>query len=225
MSYAPHFGGGLFGCGRLSDADGAPLRPGGLELTKELIDLAGFAPGDRVVDVGCGLGASTRLMSERGIFAIGVDLDRFAGAKTPQFIVADAASLPFADESLDGALAECSLSTMADSSRALKEWRRVLKSGGRLALTDVFFAHAESARGRVATREALTDSVAAAGFCLECFKDRSEALMRWVAEFVFAFGWLDALCGGAGGLDGRTLCLSRPGYCLLIASKPAGRTS
>ena len=224
MSYAPQFGGGLYGCWRLSEGDGAPLRPGGLELTKELINLAGFAPGERVVDVGCGLGASTRLMIERGIFALGVDLDRFAGAKAPQFIVADGASLPFADESFDGALAECSLSTMIDRWRALTEWRRVLKGGGRLALTDVF-ARAGSASGRIATREALTDSVAAAGFRIERCEDRSEALMRWVAEFVFAFGSLDALSGGAGGLDGRTLRLCRPGYCLLVASKPAWRSS
>ena len=58
----------------LSDSAGEPLRPGGLALTRELIDRAGFRAGDRVADVGCGLGASTRLLRERGVAAIGVDV-------------------------------------------------------------------------------------------------------------------------------------------------------
>ena len=65
--------------------------------------------------------------------------------------------------------------------------------------------------------------IAAAGLVVECFEDRSEALKRWVAEFIFAHGSLDALCGGAGGVDGATLRLSRPGYGLVVARKPGDR--
>src|SRR5208282_1419262 len=63
---------GLYGCGFIRDAEGAPLRPGGLALTETLLDFAGFRPGDTVADIGCGLGASIRLMNRRGIEAIGV---------------------------------------------------------------------------------------------------------------------------------------------------------
>ncbi|HXZ14745.1 MAG TPA: class I SAM-dependent methyltransferase, partial [Roseiarcus sp.] len=138
MRPATHGSEGLYGCGRLATHDGAPLRPGGLELTEELIDLAEFAAGDRVLDVGCGQGASTRLLVGRGVEAVGVDIDLDAVTDpwTP-LVVADATRLPFADASLDGVLAECVLSTLADPGRALAEWARVLKPGGRLALSDV----------------------------------------------------------------------------------------
>ena len=138
MRAATHGSKGLYGCGRLATHDGAPLRPGGLKLTEELIDLAEFRAGDRVLDIGCGLGASTRLLNRRGVAAVGVDID--AGAVTDPWtplVVADAARLPFADASLNGVVAECVVSTLANSGRALAEWARVLKAGGRLALSDV----------------------------------------------------------------------------------------
>jgi len=209
---------GLYGCGRLRDGEGGPLRPGGLGLTAELVDLAGFAPGDVVGDIGCGLGTTTNLLRAKNIRAVGVDvdLDALAGSETP-FVAADAVLLPFADASLDGLIAECVLSTLADPARALAEWRRVLKPGGRLALSDVYSRAA--AGGRSATRENLCGRLTAAGFRVERFEDRSDVLKRFVAQFVFAYGSLDALCGG--GLDAAALG-GRPGYALVVASRSRG---
>ena len=208
---------GLFGCGSLSDGAGEPLRPGGLALTRELIERAGFRAGDAVADVGCGLGASTRLLRQRGVAAIGVDraAPRDAGAhgEAPPFVVADAARLPFADDSLDGVLSECSLSLTADRRLALVEWRRALRRGGRLALSDVYCRSGGGAR-RIATREALCADVAAAGFRIDEFEDRSAALTGWAARFIFAFGSLEPLWGGACP-DGD----ARLGYALLVATK------
>jgi SAM-dependent methyltransferase len=225
MRAAAPSGGGLYGCGRLAGLEGAPLRPGGLALTEELIGLAGFRPGDHVADIGCGLGASTRLLTERGVSAVGVDIDAEARAdgRAPALIAADAQRLPFADGRLDGVLAECVLSVLSDRSAALAEWARVLKAGGRLALSDVY-ARAGDSRGRLATLQGLSQAVVSAGLIVERREDRSEVLKRWVAEFIFGYGSLDALCGGMDGLDATALRLSRPGYCLIVARKPAAES-
>jgi SAM-dependent methyltransferase len=208
----------LSGCWRLADLEGSPLRPGGLALTEELIGLAGFRPGHRVADVGCGLGASTRLLVRRGVAAVGVDVDVQASPRAAPFVAADAARLPFADQSLDGVLAECVLSVLPNRGAALAEWARALKPGGRLALSDVY-GRAGAETARLPTREGLELTIAAAGFQIERFEGRSEVLRRWVAEFIFAHGSLDALCDGA--VDPATLGRSRPGYCLIAALKPA----
>ena len=226
MLCAPLARDGLFGCGALRDGAGEPLRPGGLALTRELIDRADFRAGETVADVGCGLGASTRLLRDRGVAAIGVDVvvpsDADARGEAPPFVVADAARLPFADESLDGVLAECSLSLTADRALALAEWRRALRRGGRLAMSDVY-RRAGGEAGRIATREALCAEVAAAGFRIERFEDRSEALKGWAARFIFAFGSLDALWGGDCAVARDSIGKVRLGYALLIAAKPGER--
>jgi len=219
MLCAPPAREGLFGCGRLADVEGAPLRPGGLALTEELIGLAEFWPGDRVVDVGCGLGASTQLLIRRGVAAVGVDVD-VHGERAIPFVAADAAELPFTDWSLDGVLAECVLSVLPDRPGTLAEWARVLRAGGRLALSDVY-SRAGAGTARIGTREALSEAISAAGLCVERFEDRSEALKRWVAEFIFRYGSLDTLCGED--LGRSVLRLSRPGYCLIVARKAGGR--
>ena len=68
---------------RLTPLDLAPIDEfhiRGRQATIELADLAALAPGQRVLDVGCGLGGSVRyLAQERGCRAVGVDL-------TPQYI-------------------------------------------------------------------------------------------------------------------------------------------
>jgi SAM-dependent methyltransferase len=215
---------GLYGCGRLRDGEGAPLRPGGLALTEALVELAGFCAGETVADVGCGLGASTRLMRRLGVAAIGVDLVIPAAAANDDalpFVAADGARLPFADASLDGVLCECGLSAMADRAPALAEWRRALRSGGRLALSDVYSRAADAGgAGRVATREALISAVAAAGFGVARFEDRSEVLKRWAAQFIFQYGSLGALWGDAGGCECGAARKAALGYFVMIAVKP-----
>jgi arsenite methyltransferase len=217
---------GMFGCGTLRDGDGEPLRPGGLAMTPEPINRAGFRAGETVADVGCGLGASTRLLLDRRVAATGVDLvapsDGGARGEAPPLVVADAARLPFADESLDGVLSECSLSLTADCALILAEWRRAPRPGGRLALSDVYCRNGGGA-GRIATREALCADVAAAGFRVDSFEDRSEALKGWAARFIFQFGSLDPLWGGGCAIDQDSAGKARLGHALLVAAKSGER--
>jgi arsenite methyltransferase len=54
-----------------------------------------------------------------------------------KFLVGDAEALPLEDGSVDGVLCECSLCTFPDKERAAAELARVLRPGGRLALSDL----------------------------------------------------------------------------------------
>ena len=54
---------------------GQTLRPGGLHLTARAVDFCGFAPGDRILDAGCGYGVTGRYLSdEYGIRVVGIDI-------------------------------------------------------------------------------------------------------------------------------------------------------
>jgi ubiquinone/menaquinone biosynthesis C-methylase UbiE len=70
---------------------------------------------------------------------------RKIGAR-PSFVRADAHSLPFADASLSGVVCGGTLNELGDPARALREARRVLESGGHLAVMGIL--RARSTRGR-----------------------------------------------------------------------------
>ncbi|HSJ16456.1 MAG TPA: methyltransferase domain-containing protein, partial [Solirubrobacterales bacterium] len=129
---------------------GGELHPGGATLTRHALELIGLGADDRVLDVASGDGTSALLAaSEHGCRAVGVE---FGGGAVHEargraaelgledrveFVAGDAVALPFADYSFDAVLSECSLCTFADKSRAVSEMRRVLRPGGRVALSDV----------------------------------------------------------------------------------------
>ncbi len=112
---------------------GATAHPGGLPLTRHLVERMELPTGAAVADVACGAGASLRLLRDRGCQAVGVDLH----ASTSGSVVADAHALPLRASSYDAVLCECALSTFDRPEVALTEMRRVLRPGGVLGLTDV----------------------------------------------------------------------------------------
>jgi arsenite methyltransferase len=140
-------------CARLYESDAVrwllddQLHPGGQRLTLRLAELAGVAPGQCVVDVACGSGATAFLLArELGCVTVGVDLGARAidqagraarAGDHATFIQGDAEALPLPDAEFDVALSECSLCTFPDKPRAIAEMARVVRPGGTIAIADV----------------------------------------------------------------------------------------
>lgn len=127
---------------------GDRLHPGGAALTSVLAEALAVGPGKLVVDVASGSGASAlQLARETGCDVIGVDLSpesveaaTLAAADQGvrvRFVVGDAEALPLADASVDGVLCECALCIFPDKAAAAREIARVLRSGARVALSDM----------------------------------------------------------------------------------------
>lgn len=122
---------------------GDSLHPGGLDLTARAVEALGLPRGARVLDVGCGPGATGGLLRRAGLRTTGIDysapLVAEAAGRVPDaaFAAADGERLPFADGAFDGVLAECVLSVVPDVEAAARELARVLRPGGRVALSDV----------------------------------------------------------------------------------------
>ncbi len=97
--------------------------------------------GDRILDIGCGTGQSTRQIMECDRRVIGTDLSKLfmkSGGHSPHanppFITSDASRLPFADHSFDVLCAMEFIEHVWPVEAILCEMDRVLKRSGRLVL-------------------------------------------------------------------------------------------
>jgi ubiquinone/menaquinone biosynthesis C-methylase UbiE len=113
----------------------------------DLIGVADLQPGQRVLDVACGTGVVTRRAAERvgaaGTVA-GLDVNpgmlAVARSQTPPDISIDwyeasAESMPLPDAAFDVVLCQMGLQFVPNKLAALREMRRVLKTGGRAFVT------------------------------------------------------------------------------------------
>lgn len=116
---------------------------------RDMIDWLNIVGGTHMLDVGCGAGGVTRLLAEAGgvdshVTALDIEADLLAAAKKsleemPSVITYQEGSLdelPFADAQFE--LVWCSrvVHHMRDQLSAVRELRRVLKPGGKLALRE-----------------------------------------------------------------------------------------
>jgi ubiquinone/menaquinone biosynthesis C-methylase UbiE len=123
-----------------------------IELVKaRSFELLEIGPGSQVLDAGCGCGEDVRqlaALTAPGGHAIGVDSDAAVLAEaesrslaateaTPEFVLADAAALPFADATFDGVRADRVLLHAPRPDLVLAELRRVTEPGGRIVITEV----------------------------------------------------------------------------------------
>lgn len=122
-----------------------------VDLVRELARWSGLCnlpAGSRVLDVGCGIGGSARILAaEYGFDVLGISIspaqvERARALTAPglqqrcRFAVMDALALELEDGSFDGVWSVEACPHMADKQRYADEMLRVLKPGGRLAVAD-----------------------------------------------------------------------------------------
>lgn len=122
----------------------------GLEATEEIADSIRVGAGNRILDVGSGIGGPARYFANRfGCRVTGIDLTpEFCAVARHltrllhfedrvEFETGDALAMPFADGSFDGAYSMNVSMNIADKGAFYREICRVLRPGGWLALSEI----------------------------------------------------------------------------------------
>jgi ubiquinone/menaquinone biosynthesis C-methylase UbiE len=174
--------------------------------TKELIKLSAFTPDMHILDVGCGIGGSTRrLAHETGCCVTGIDLsDEYIDTaqrltqllnmqERVKFHATSALALPFDDNSFDGVWSLQMNMNVEDKLSWLKETYRVLKPGGRAVLYEVCGSKnsspyfpvpwaQDSSMSFLVPPESFRAVITAAGFDITVWNDKTDLAQKTFAN-------------------------------------------
>ena len=197
------------------------MRPGGFEITLDGLEHMSLKKGASIGDIGCGMGTTVSRLLEEGYNAQGIDID--ITEETRHIRQGDGEKMPFEDDSMDGLIFECSYSKMKNPEAVLCESRRVLKSGGRLMISDMYSrgkpAQLEGNLGRIEALSDILDRAYTFGFKLIYKKDYTNSLMSYWGGLMFEIGTEEA--HRSMGADSETLKAIKSGYFLGVFEKIA----
>jgi len=170
----------------------------GTAATNELIELCGFTPDMHILDIGCGVGGSTRRLSHYiGCRVTGVDLSdeyidvaqrlthHFDMQDRVTFHAASALELPFEDNHFDGVWSIQMGMNVEDKQAWLNELYRVTRPAGRVVLyevcanknTPVYFPvpwAQDSSISFLETPDEFRKIITAAGFDIDVWYDKTD---------------------------------------------------
>ncbi|MCE5348332.1 MAG: class I SAM-dependent methyltransferase [Bacteroidales bacterium] len=227
----------------MTEIMGETLRPGGLRLTDIGVAYCNLLPGDTVLDLGCGRGATVDyLYRKHHLSAVGIDpsekMIEIAKGNYGHavFYQGKGEQLPFADESFDCVFAECSLSLMESLDTVINQVYRVLKDNGRFFMTDIYAKNSaaviklgnysiNSCMSRMHDLDMLRDKLQQTGFFIFYWEDYSQYLKELFVKIIFSYGSMHNFWHAASEkcINGdefyRIIKQCNPGYFLMIGRK------
>jgi len=170
----------------------------------DLVDALAPQPGEVILDLAAGTGASSVPIARTGATVVSTDLTEsmihVGRARHPHhiFVVGDALRLPYADSAFDAATISFGLRNVQDPAQALSELQRVVRPGGTLVICE--FSTPASAPARILHRQwlnhalPLLSKLAASNtmaYSYLCDSIRAWPDQRDLAAMLEAGGWED----------------------------------